>query len=208
MMSGADGDQVLRLVLSALGTQLDLVKVEENRVVAPGNSTAMSVALQHRSPERRGNVLLGAGARMGVRRWRFAIGAHTRCVSRLQRPCRSDVPSPATQHRLQTMHRCGGATPPAPRETARTSLPILRSGVRGALRTGRAPSTANLLGACPQPALLSGAGFFPWRARAIQPLSRPRLLVVQRRRARRRALPDTAAAHHSAPRGVQRRRTV
>src|SRR6476620_9947642 len=62
----ADRDQVLRRMSPAFRAGLEMVEIEKGGVPTTRHATAPLVALQHRAAQGRRDVLLGAGAHVGV----------------------------------------------------------------------------------------------------------------------------------------------
>ncbi len=66
-MSTAQSDESVRVVVAALGTQLEVMRVHERTVATAWNLTTMVVSLEHRSPGRSRNRLRRpCGARVGA----------------------------------------------------------------------------------------------------------------------------------------------
>ncbi len=66
-MRAAKGDEVVDLVSAALGAELDVMKIQEQRVSATRNGTAVVVAKEYRPARRWRDGLLRASARVGAR---------------------------------------------------------------------------------------------------------------------------------------------
>ena len=63
MMSGAKREEVVELFGAAFGTEIQMMDVDEDRVPAPGHSTASAVALLDGAPAR-GRDALGRALRL------------------------------------------------------------------------------------------------------------------------------------------------
>src|SRR5258706_7037056 len=60
MMSGAQRDERVGIVIAAFGAKDDVVKIQKNRVPATGHDAASVVASKNCAAYRGGNVLMGA----------------------------------------------------------------------------------------------------------------------------------------------------
>ena len=68
MMRRADGDQIGGFVRTALGTWLQVVHVEKDGIPAAGDATAPVVTMDHRTAQRRRDLLFGTRAQDGMSR--------------------------------------------------------------------------------------------------------------------------------------------
>jgi hypothetical protein len=60
VVSGAQGDKRVGIVIAALGAKDDVVQIQKNRVAATGHDTASAVASKDFAAHRRWDVLVGA----------------------------------------------------------------------------------------------------------------------------------------------------